>query len=77
MTDHHLLVTGLLLFFAHTKDLLYEDVRRHIFHFAKIPCTQCACCGAPTESKTRMFACFLRGTRLCFTCWHRAKWPVS
>ena len=68
------IIKGILIFFAHTRDILYEDVRRYIFQLMH-PENACAYCGALTDTKTHVFACFLRGRRLCFTCWHRARWP--
>ena len=35
----------------------------------------CCRCGAIIESRRRVAACFVRGERLCFTCWNKARWP--
>lgn len=53
---------------------LCEDVCRHIV--AYVQTRECARCGVVVETRRRNHTCFVRGRRLCFTCWHRARAPA-
>ena len=56
---------------------LCEDVRRCIHAFED--CASCRLCGRIVEHKRgptrRVQLCFTRDGLLCFTCWHRLRWP--
>lgn len=50
-----------------------EDIRRHISNM--ISTCRCRRCGNDTNTRRRIRACFVDGECLCFTCYHRARWP--
>jgi len=52
---------------------LCDDVCRVIVSF--VFRSVCARCGAATEALGVNRTCFVRGRRLCFACYHRARWP--
>lgn len=52
---------------------LCEDVCRIIVSFMYK--STCVRCGAATEAIGVNRTCFVRGRRLCFTCYHRAVCP--
>ena len=52
---------------------LCEDLRRHVYHIASR--ATCQRCDALVVTRRRVSVCFLRSQRLCFVCYHRARWP--
>ena len=64
----------LLFFLCLTRcTAVYEDARRHIYSYVQTG--TCQRCGAVIEIRGRVLACYVRGERLCFTCYHRVRWP--
>lgn len=55
------------------RDSLCEDLRRHISSLTHT--CHCRRCGAVTDTRRRTVACFIDGERLCFTCYHKSRWP--
>ena len=53
---------------------LCEDLRRHIHALSKVTC--CRSCGVVVSTGSgRIRMCFVRDGVLCFSCWHRLRWP--
>ena len=55
---------------------LSEDLRRHLAYIY-LECLFCSRCGCLVESSKRAIFCIVRSERLCFTCYHKARWPCS
>ena len=50
---------------------LCEDLRRHVYNMRRVPREGYAL----VVTRRRVSVCFLRSERLCFMCYHRARWP--
>lgn len=63
---------------ASTPFALCEDLRRHVTLLYDDDAVRCRCqrCGVCIETRRRVCMCLLRDERLCFTCYHRARWPM-
>ena len=52
---------------------LCKDIRQHIWDMStKIYCHNCQKI-LPTDGNISI--CFIRNKNLCFTCWHKKRWP--
>jgi len=52
---------------------LCADLRWYVYHVFHQ--TMCNRCGVVVETSRRVSMCFVRSEVMCFTCWHRARWP--
>lgn len=66
---------GIRVFLAHIakRYRVCEDLQRYIFQLTQTSC--CHRCGVVTETNRRVATCFVGRERLCFACYHRARWP--
>ena len=52
---------------------LCKDIRQHIWDMSnKLHCHNCQKI-LPTDNHIAI--CFVRNKNLCFTCWHKKRWP--
>lgn len=55
---------------------LCEDLRRHIVDVSEQRhCRRCRCVVSKGKGRDRVHMCFTRDGLLCFTCWHKLRWP--
>jgi hypothetical protein len=52
---------------------LCQDLHALLYH--TYHSSLCQRCGRVTNTRKRVAMCFVRDERMCFTCYHRSKWP--
>ena len=67
------MIAPLFVFFAWVREWMYADLRWHLYHTLRQ--TLCTRCGVALEGRKRVTMCFVRSERLCFGCYHHARWP--
>ncbi len=56
------------------KPYVCADIRNYIYKIVHM--THCTRCGTLVKDSHHIRACFVRGDCICFTCYHRNRWPT-